>query len=471
MTELHALHNTGIHPLNRGTRCAAQAWLSYWLGRQWRRAGQYDARTLTCLRNAWRKQPSLRHLLGYLGVRRDLGYSPSPALLSELNARLPSASGKNLHRALNLLLEGGVDPVQLALADPNALQPKATHTAPVLTGSATQQETIAIPQTVEVHPPPVTTGAKTPRQGTAILPSAAAPSPPARTGSATRHDRTAILQSMAAHSPAVAGALQAAGIALDETGQALARLQNSQSLWRQEFAAYLAERRGSICVVGNAPALADSGLGPYIDAQRCVVRFNRYQSTTAGASPHTRGSGKIPGWTRWFTRGCCHPGAEPFVSQVVTPSTPGTGSRIDVLVCAPDFAGTPPPGASQAEWLILSGCDMRYQLYEWQGLVPLLVAGQKILTLPRAPWRKLVRELRAPPSAGVLLLEWLMELLGEADGITATGFQDAHHPAAATRSCYPALPWLRDGRRHNWPRELALLQRWYAEGLAVLEAS
>lgn len=363
----HSLHNTGTHRLNRVARHAQQAWLDYWLGKRRRNAGHYDALTLACLRSAWYRQPTLRHLLGYLDVRRDLGYRPSAALLSGLSARLPAASGRQLHQALNLLLEGGITPTQLAALD------------------------------------------------------------------------STVLQAMATHSPPVAGALQAAGITLDETGQALAHLQARQETWRQEFAGYLAARRGSICVVGNAPILDNAGHGPRIDASRCVVRFNRYQ----------------PAADKSFRAG----------------QTRDTGSRIDILVCAPGFATGGLSQECPAEWLILSGCDMRYRLYDWRGLLPLIIAGQKIVTIPREPWRRLVRSLHAPPSAGVLLLEWLIELLGEVDGITAAGFQDLHHPAAANRPGRPALPWRRPDRRHNWTGELALLESWRTGGLVQLESS
>jgi hypothetical protein len=256
-------------------------------------------------------------------------------------------------------------------------------------------------------------------------------------------------------------------VALDATGRALAHLQNRQAAWRREFADWLIERRGSICVVGNAATLANTGLGPRIDANRCVVRFNRFQLPTDTSSPR-RG---VPGWTQWFTRGCCAQGAAPFVGHGMTTPAQDLGSRIDVLVCAPDMVGNLLCGSYPARWLILSGCDVRYQLHDWQALLPLLDAGQKILTVPRAPWRRLVRELHAPPSAGVLLLEWLIELAGDVKDITAAGFQDDRHPAQLSRHYHHAWPWQRAGRRHNWSRELALLQRWRADGLTGPEAS
>lgn len=409
------------------------AWASYWLGKQRRQAGHYDALTLSCLREAWRRQPSLRNLLSYLGIRRDLGYPPSPGLLSALIARLPDASGHALHRALNLLLEGGMNPAQLAGIDPTVLQSLAAHSPP-LAGALEERSSpamFAMPEQIA----------------------------PARRSYNDKRDApagaTCSRDNQSSLTPLIA----------------LAHLQNRQAAWRQEFADWLAERRGSICVVGNAPTLTRTGHGSRIDANRCVVRFNRFQLPAGESSPRNHQSAHSPGWTHWLTRACCHPGVQPSFHHSLTTPAQDTGSRIDVLVCAPDLAGTLPGQSCPAEWLILSGCDVRYQLYDWQSLVPLLDAGQKILTVPRKPWRRLVRELHAPPSAGVLLLEWLIELVGDVKGITAADFQDDRQPAQFSRHYHHALPWQRAGRRHNWSRELALLQRWRADGLTGPEAS
>lgn len=337
------------------------AWADYWLGRRRRRKGRYDAFTLVCLRRAWRKRPCLRTLLGYLGCRRDLGYPPSRPLLEHLAGLTPGTTGRDLHRAVNLLLEGG-------------------HALP---------------------------------RGTA-------------TGAAA-------LRSLASSSPPLAQALALSGQPLEVTTRALAHLQAMQAPWRQAFADGLADVRGSICVVGNAGTLANAGLGPRIDAQRCVVRFNRFHSASSRSED--------------------------------------TGKRIDVWTCSPDLAGTVRPADSPADWVVLSGCDVRYQLYHWQGLLPLLTSGCKVLTIPREVWRTLVRRLHAPPSAGVLLLAWLIELQGDATGITVAGFQTDRRPADANRGYHHAWPGRRAGRRHNWPGERSLLRHWQTQGLTALESS
>ena len=358
---MQAVQITNSRRITCGAGRASPAWASYWLGQQRRRKGRYDAFTLVCLRQAWRRQPGLRTLLAYLGCRRAYGYPPSAPLLEKLARLTPGAGGLDLHRAVNLLLEGG--------------------------------------QTVP--------------RGTVAGPAA--------------------LRALAAHSPPLAQALARSGHPLDVTTRALASLQGLQAPWRQAFADTLAAARGSICVAGNAGTLADTGCGPLIDAHRCVARFNRYHSSRS-------------------RRQDC-------------------GERIDVWVRSPELAGTDLPVPCPAEWLVLSGCDVRYQLYHWQWLVPLLASGCKVLTVPATIWCRLVRVLHAPPSAGILLLAWLVELQGEAGGISIAGFQSDRQPAHATRLYHHALPSQRAGPRHNWPGELELLRRWHAGGLATLETS
>lgn len=238
---------------------------------------------------------------------------------------------------------------------------------------------------------------------------------------------------LAEHSPPLAHALLQSGAVLDEAAGALAELQGRQREWRHAFAGWLATVRGSLCVVGNAGSLTGSGLGARIDAHRAVARFNRYRST-----PHRHAD---------------------------------VGARLDIWMCSPEFAGTELPARCPADWLVLSGCDIRYQLYHWQRLLPLLASGCRVLTVPGHVWAALVRELHAPPSAGVLLLAWLIELLGAPAGIAVTGFQSDRQPADASRGYHHAVPGQRAGARHNWPAELRLLQQWRKHGLEVLEST
>lgn len=336
------------------------AWTDRVYGLWRRRRGHYDAFTLACLRRAWYRQPGLRNLLGYLDCRRACGFAPSTPLLAHLARLLPQARGRDLHRALNLLLEGAAGQAPLSTLD------------------------------------------------------------------------RATLRALAGHSPPLAAALLEVGHSLEAPAITLAGLHTQQPAWRAAFIEQLTAVRGSICVVGNAASLAGAGLGARIDAHRTVLRFNRYSAAGSAAAD--------------------------------------IGTRIDVWVCSPEFTTAHLTAHCPAQWLLLSGNDMRYQLYDWTRLLPLLAGGCRVLTVPGTVWRELVRVLHAPPSAGVLSLAWLIGILaGDPAGIAVAGFQTGRQPVEASRGYHHAAPGQRAGSRHNWQGELRLLQHWQRHGLSVLE--
>lgn len=196
---------------------------------------------------------------------------------------------------------------------------------------------------------------------------------------------------------------------------------------RQAFADWLASRRatGGLCLVGNAAGLRGSALGAHIDAHAAVLRFNRWQPAAADGTA---------------------------VSRL------DVGNAWQVWVLAPDLRQAPPPGLS---WAMFSGPDPCVALARWPQAQSLEQHGVPVLTVPLAVWRALVRELRAPPSAGVLVLAWLRELGAGWQGLSSAGIgwgatpQGRHHLLAGHGA----------GRRHRWDAERALLQRWRAEGL------
>ncbi len=173
-------------------------------------------------------------------------------------------------------------------------------------------------------------------------------------------------------------------------------------------------------------------MGEKIDAHEIVVRFNRYRSDRSRPED--------------------------------------TGQRTDVWVRAPDLRHADSPDNPAAEWIVLSGPDIRYQLADWTPLVPHIEAGRRMLTVPLVTWHALVKELHAPPSAGILLLAWIIELTGSTAGITAVGFQSADSPIGVRQPYHHALPRQRPGHRHNWAGERALLSRWMAQGLVLSDA-
>jgi len=241
------------------------------------------------------------------------------------------------------------------------------------------------------------------------------------------------LLNIAKRSPPAADLVRGKGAEVGNAVGVLAKLQANQDETRQHFADFLNRSRSSVCIVGNAAGLSGAGMGKKIDAHEVVVRFNHYCSATSRRED--------------------------------------TGLRIDIWVRAPNLKTVDHGVNPMADWIVLSGPDIRYQLADWDPLLPYLEAGRKILTVPLDIWRTLVKELHAPPSAGILLLAWVIRLMEGAGGISAAGFQSAVNPASVSRPYHHALSQQRPGHRHNWVAERELLNRWQSAGLILLDAS
>ncbi len=246
------------------------------------------------------------------------------------------------------------------------------------------------------------------------------------------------LRNLAESSPAAAVAMGQRGEPISSETKALATLQDRQEVWRDEFTAYLNANRDSICVVGNAATVTNSAIGRTIDTYSVVFRFNRFSTETACEASN----GKL------------------------TTQLQEVGRRLDVWFCAPNMQTPYPLAVEAVEWVVIAGPDARYHLADWGNIVSLLDADKKVLTLPLSIWRTLVRELKAPPSAGVLCLAWIIEMLGAPEGLKAAGFQRQSMPGM--RYHY-ALHRHKPSRRHNWEGERALLHRWEMQGLQFLD--
>ena len=87
--------------------------------------------------------------------------------------------------------------------------------------------------------------------------------------------------------------------------------------------------------------------------------------------------------------------------------------------------------------------------------------GGNLLSVPLPVWRALVRELQAPPTAGLLALNWLRSIRNSWDGVIVygIGYKGGRYHAARQRQ--------RPSHRHDWEKESALLQRWTTEGLKL----
>ncbi len=201
-----------------------------------------------------------------------------------------------------------------------------------------------------------------------------------------------------------------------------ALIHREQHRWCLEFAAELrrALSNEGVAVIGNAAGLLNSGQGSAIDAHRMVIRFNHFM----GASAPVR----------------------------------DVGAKIDVWVVAPGYDGPLPESVGR---IVMTGPDMRYRMADWSRFMPLVERGVPLLTVPLDIWRTLVRQLEAPPSAGVLVLSWLHALNAGWEGLAMAGIgagigKGRYH---ATLSRHVA------SSRHAWQREADLVRAWRRAGL------
>jgi hypothetical protein len=237
----------------------------------------------------------------------------------------------------------------------------------------------------------------------------------------------------AQRSPPIAAALLRASVRLDASSTRLAELCERQGVWRSELFAWLIGAKGRLCVVGNAGHLSGSGLGEEIDAHECVLRFNKWRSDRSSRA------GDL-------------------------------GDRLDVWVCNPTFVpqalrqGFPVP-----RWVVLTGPDALYNRAgkgeDWVALLRLRDAGAQVVTFPLAVWGGLVEILGAPPSAGLMMLEWMRREFGGLDGVTIAGFGTR---ASVDERYHHAGRQMRPGRRHDWLAEAGLLDAWEGEGMRRL---
>ncbi|RLJ20365.1 hypothetical protein DJ031_06055 [bacterium endosymbiont of Escarpia laminata] len=247
-----------------------------------------------------------------------------------------------------------------------------------------------------------------------------------------------ILRNLAESSPAAAAAMTQRGEQITSEAKTLATLQKMQEVWRDEFTTYLSANRDSICVVGNAATAANSTIGRSVDTFNVVFRFNRFSTETS----------------------CAVSDGKP------TTQLQEVGRRLDVWVCAPNLQTPYPPAVEAVEWVVIAGPDVRYHLADWGNIISLLDVHKKVLTVPLSVWRMLVRDLKAPPSAGILCLAWVIEMRGAPEGLKAAGFQ--RQSVTGMRYHY-ALHRHKPSRRHNWEGERALLHHWEMQGLQFLD--
>lgn len=206
------------------------------------------------------------------------------------------------------------------------------------------------------------------------------------------------------------------------SGHAL--IDRNQQLWRQKFADYLTFAMSSrgVAVIGNSATLRGLQLGADIDQHDLVIRFNHYMGQSALADD--------------------------------------VGGRTDLWVVSPGYRG---PLPKEVSWVVMTGPDMRYRLNDWRHVMPFVDQGVPLLTMPLPIWRGLVRVLKAPPSAGVLVLAWLYSLTNCSwQGISFAGIGTG---LAKGKRYHASLARHVASERHAWVSEARQVEAWRQQGL------
>lgn len=190
-----------------------------------------------------------------------------------------------------------------------------------------------------------------------------------------------------------------------------------QAEWHHAFEGCVrqAASGAGVCLVGNAQSLRGAGQGAAIDTAALVVRFNH----------------------------CFVP----------SEAQQDVGARTDVWVMAPGYVG-PMPSLHAVRFVVVTGPEPQNRLKRWPQLQAFGQAGVPVLMVPLHAWRQCVARLGAPPSAGVLVLTWLLSLRAahSAAGIAVYGIGAGVVPG---RAYHLALPKHRPTSRHNWAGEAA----------------
>jgi len=202
--------------------------------------------------------------------------------------------------------------------------------------------------------------------------------------------------------------------AVQQLDSALLNLTNTLTERLQDWDDYARFLRSkSIAVVGNAKTGLGKKQGQQIDQADTVIRFNRVNAQTQFTEDY--------------------------------------GLKTDLWVISPSFR--PDPASLAAKTLIVSGVNPFHKPSQyWQSLARLPI--ERILTFPPRIWYRLVRQLDAPPTAGLLTLASLKESLDDCTKVQAVGFTECldqesanHYGDSGKRSS-----------RHNWEREAPLVQ-------------
>jgi len=194
---------------------------------------------------------------------------------------------------------------------------------------------------------------------------------------------------------------------------------HAQTDYIESFNSYMGSKK--ICIVGNAANIKSKNLGQKIDHHDIVIRFNN----------------------------CCQ-----------KENKSDLGIKRDVWISAPNIKNVIP-----TEWIVVTGPNMIYRGANWSRFSKLDLNKNRVISIPLNIWKEMVSLLKAPPSAGILLLYWIKTIKKGFQDVSMVGFdlklnKQQYHYADANHKA---------GERHNWIKEKALLSSWIQDGLTQLD--
>ncbi len=195
-----------------------------------------------------------------------------------------------------------------------------------------------------------------------------------------------------------------------------------------------------VALVGNGPSLESKAAGADIDAHDIVIRFNN-----TGVLAELTGD------------------IDPEVGPEVDPEgDPDIGSKTALWVVSPGLNfDTVRVAANQCA---VTGPDPWTRASRYWTQVA-MQAVTHIATFDLHRWHFLVKELSAPPSAGLLMIDALRQAGVGANAMTTYGFSrlEELNTADGTSKDKTANHYRDDAARsdrHNWSREAMLYRRW-----------
>ncbi len=170
----------------------------------------------------------------------------------------------------------------------------------------------------------------------------------------------------------------------------------------------------SVAVVGNSACEIGLGKGQHIDGHDLVIRFNRVAVGDLHRTDY------------------------------------GSKTDVHVLPIRADPRSFPP--ASGASVIAYVMPHARFRFRHWDSALAHMNAGRKVADFPGPGFSKLATRLRAPPSAGLRVLDYLSEQTRRPESVGAFGFSFTDQIGKTAQSSH-YFEATRPSMHHNWLKE------------------